>query len=64
MIELIPSAIVDFAIKHASEKDGNEIIKNIDFGDIKKSLKLIMNYQGLKILEIKNKKGEEITIIT
>ena len=62
LVNFIPSGLVNMAIKHNSNDGSNEIMKSIDFGDIKKSLDVLKEFKGLRILEIKNKSGEEITV--
>jgi hypothetical protein len=62
LVNLFPSGPVNAILRHHSEENEERILNNIDFCDIKKSLKLLKNYKGLKILELKNKNGDELTL--
>ena len=62
LVNLIPSGLVNLVIKHSINDKDDVNLKNIDFDAIKSSLKVLKNFKGLKILDIKNIKGEEISI--
>ena len=74
LFDLIPSSVLNAVIKHRSNnnspiyndesvKNNSEMISaNIDFDAIKKSIRILSQYKGLNILEIKNNSGDEIII--
>ena len=67
LIKLIPSSVFNAVIKHRSNDDCDKskngmISTNIDFDAIKKSIRILSQYKGLNILEIKNNSGDEIII--
>lgn len=68
----IPLSIASLGCRIASyaiEKTGKnlnqkqrDIIDCIDFGQLARSLKYLRGYRGLKLVEVKSKDGEEVTI--
>ncbi len=62
LVNIIPSGLINIAIKHNTEPGSDGIPVDIDFHAIKKSLVVLKNYKGLKILEFKNDNGEEIVV--
>ena len=62
LVNLIPNGLIHVALKHQSVSDQGMLMNTINFDDIKKSLKILKNYKGLNILELRDNKGDEITI--
>ena len=61
LVDLIPSSIINIAIKHANKSE-EIFLSNIDFDSIKKSLHILKKFKGLNLLELKSKNGDEIVI--
>lgn len=58
--------IADFIFKRVDKHIDNqtkEILDCIDFDELAKSLKYLKGYKGLKIVEVRSKQGDEVTII-
>ena len=47
---------------YVSDKQ-KEVLDCIDFKVLAKSIKVLKNYKGLKIIEVRSKEGEEVSII-
>ena len=62
LVDLIPTAVINIAVKHNAEKNKEILLSNIDFSAIKKSLHVLKNFKGLNLLELKSKNGDEIVI--
>lgn len=41
----------------------NEELENIDFKQLSKALDELKDYKGLKLVEVKEKDGDEVTIV-
>lgn len=58
--------IVEFVFKRIDkhiDAQTKEILDCIDFNELSKSLKYLKGYKGLKMVEVKSKEGDEVTII-
>lgn len=53
--------IISFAMKHTPEKD-RKYVEGIDFQAFKEGIDILKNYKGLKIVDIKDSDGTEVSI--
>ena len=62
ILRFIPYFIINVCLKIRSMGSEKVFIKKIDSSMVRKSLKLLKEYKGFNILEVKNSEGSKVSV--